>query len=83
MNGFIAIVYICALATPTESCDDASAQDVLQVRVQSEMGCMTGWQEVVARSAFGESIGQESYLKTRCRRFPVPAEPNTPPEPAR
>jgi hypothetical protein len=71
MNAFLAIVYICALATPVEACDEASAQDVLQVRVRSEMGCMTGWQEVVARSAFVEGIGRDSYLKTRCKRLPA------------
>lgn len=77
MNSFLAIVYICATATPTSECNETSARDVLQVRVHSEMGCMMGWQEVVARSAFAEGVGTDSYLKTRCRRLPVPegAEP--------
>ena len=78
MNAFLAIVYICALSTPVEACDEASAQDVLQVRVRSEMGCMTGWQEVVARSAFGADVGRDSYLKTRCRRLPQPDGPDAP-----
>jgi hypothetical protein len=72
MNAFLAVVYICALATPVDSCDEGSAQDVLQVRVGSEMGCMTGWQEVVARSALAEGVGRDSYLKTRCKRLSVP-----------
>jgi hypothetical protein len=72
MNAFLAIVYICALTTPVHSCDEASAQDVLQVRVGSEMACMTGWQEVVARSALAECVGRDSYLKTRCKRLAIP-----------
>jgi hypothetical protein len=72
MNAFLAIVYICALTTPVDSCDEASAQDVLQVRVGSEMACMTGWQEVVARSALAEGVGRDSYLKTRCKRLAIP-----------
>jgi hypothetical protein len=79
MNVFLAIVYICALATPVESCDEASAQDVLQIRVRSEMGCMTGWQEVIARSAFSEGLGRDSYPKTRCKRVPQPGLETQPP----
>jgi hypothetical protein len=79
MNAFLAIVYICALSIPVDACDEASAQDVLQVRVQSEMGCMMGWQEVVARSAFGEGIGRDSYLKTRCKRLAKPVEADSAP----
>ena len=79
MNAFLAIVYICALATPVEACDEASAQDVLQIRVRSEIGCMTGWQEVIARSALVEGIGRDSYLKTRCKRIAAPDGPDTPP----
>jgi hypothetical protein len=45
------------------------------------MGCMTGWQEVIARSALVEGIGRDSYLKTRCKRIAAPDGPGTPPPP--
>jgi hypothetical protein len=36
--------------------------------VNSELGCTTGWQEVVGRSALRDDIGKTAYVKTICRR---------------
>ena len=69
MTGFAALVYICALAVPAAECSEATAIDVMQIRVASELACTNGWQEVLARSAFAEGIGRDSYAKTTCRRI--------------
>ena len=73
MQAFLAIVYICASAIPAAECGDANAIDVFRTRVASELGCTSGWQEILARSAFTEGLGRDSYVKTACRRIqPVP-----------
>ncbi len=72
MAGFVAIALICQVSLAPADCTEATAQDVMSVRVDSELGCTTGWQDVVARSAFAKDIGTTSYLKTLCR--PAPPE---------
>ena len=69
MSSFLAIVLVCSLAVSVERCDEASALDVLSVRVDNELRCTRGWQEIIARSAFGDEVGQKTYLKTLCRRI--------------
>jgi hypothetical protein len=68
MSSFLAIVLVCALGLEAESCNEASAIDVLSVSVDNEMRCTVGWQEIIARSAFRDDVGQKTYLKTLCRR---------------
>ncbi|MCF4125084.1 hypothetical protein [Methylobacterium sp. SyP6R] len=68
MNGFLAVVLICAQAIPVQDCEEANATDVFKTRVASEIGCATGWQEIIARSQVRDGIGQTAYLKTQCRR---------------
>ena len=68
MSGFVAIVLICQMSLPPEACDEASARDVMSVRVDNEIGCTNGWQDVVARSPLADDIGKGSYVKTICRR---------------
>ncbi|ACA20034.1 conserved hypothetical protein [Methylobacterium sp. 4-46] len=69
MNGFLAVVLICANAVAVQDCEEATATDVFKTRVANEMGCATGWQEIIARSDVREGIGQTAYLKTQCRRL--------------
>ncbi len=68
MEEFVAIALICRMSLAPSECTEATAQDVMSVRVHSELGCITGWQDVVARSALAKDIGTTSYLKTLCRR---------------
>jgi hypothetical protein len=68
MAGFVAIVLICQMSVPQEDCTEATARDVMSIHVESELGCTSGWQDVIARSAFAEDIGKTAYVKTRCRR---------------
>jgi hypothetical protein len=69
VNLFLAIVLVCPLAVSVEACSEAEAVDVLTIRVENEMGCAVGWQEIIARSAFREEIGRTTYVKTLCRRL--------------
>ena len=68
MNGFLAVVLICANTVPVQECEEANATDVFKTRVASEIGCATGWQEIIARSEVRAGIGQTAYLNTQCRR---------------
>jgi hypothetical protein len=40
----------------------------VSVRVDNEIGCTPGWQDVVARSPLAADIGKGSYVKTLCGR---------------
>lgn len=79
MNGFQAILLICLASTPKEECTENNAVDVMATRVANELGCTSGWQEIIARGALKERMasreGQaaETYIKTLCKR--VKAEP--------
>lgn len=68
MNAFIAVVLICANGIATQDCTDERASEVRKVRVANELGCTSGWQEIIARTDRREEIGTTSYLKTECRR---------------
>lgn len=68
MNGFLAVVLICANTVPVQDCEEANATDVFKTKVASEIGCATGWQEIIARSEVREGVGRTAYLKTLCRR---------------
>ena len=70
MSTFLAIVFVCAAATPVPACDQDTALDVRVVTVANELGCTMGWQEIMARA--GESPGGDTYLKTACRRKRTP-----------
>ncbi len=41
---------------------------MFKTKVASEIGCATGWQEIIARSEVREGVGRTAYLKTLCRR---------------
>ena len=68
MSQFVAIILICLNSVPSEACDESTAADVLSNRVENELSCVMGWQDVVARSALGKEIGRTAYVKTLCRR---------------
>ena len=70
MNSFLAIVFVCSTSIAIEACDEANAIDTLSTRVQNELNCTMGWQEIIARSALNEGLGSTAYLKTACRRVP-------------
>jgi len=68
MTGFQAIILICLNSVPSDRCDEATATDVLSKHVETELGCATGWQDVIARSAQASEIGRDAYVRTICRR---------------
>ncbi len=68
MNSFIAVVLVCANGLAQEACTDDRAIEVRKVRVANELGCTSGWQEIIARTDLREEIGRTAYLKTECRR---------------
>ncbi|MGU3539234.1 hypothetical protein [Methylobacterium sp. A54F] len=72
MNHFIAVVLVCANGIPTEGCTDDKAVEVRKVRVANELGCASGWQEIIARTDLREEVGKTTYLKTECRRVKDP-----------
>lgn len=68
MNGFQAIVMICLSSTPREDCGDKTAVVYQSVHVNNELGCTSGWQEIIARGALRQSLTNDTYLKTACLR---------------
>ncbi len=68
MNGFQAIILICLNSIPSDQCTEATATDVLSKHVETELGCASGWQEVIGRSAQAYEIGHDAYVRTICRR---------------
>ncbi|MDP4025902.1 hypothetical protein Q8W71_25040 [Methylobacterium sp. NEAU 140] len=68
MPAFIAVVLVCANGLAQQACTEAAALEVRKVRVANELGCATGWQEIIARTELREEIGKSAYLKTACRR---------------
>jgi hypothetical protein len=79
MNPFVAVILICLNTVAPEACDETTAADVLSNGVESELSCVMGWQDVVARSALANEVGRTAYVKTLCRRRA--AEPGRPAAP--
>jgi hypothetical protein len=79
MGPFVAIILICLNSVAPASCDETTAADVMSTEVDTELGCTSGWQEVVGRSALAQDVGHGAYIKTICRR----ARPADAPEPRR
>lgn len=75
MNGFQAIILICLASTPREACGDDSAIVFRSVHVNNELGCTSGWQEIIARGGLRESLKDGAYMKTLCRREKPSPEP--------
>lgn len=68
MTGFQAIILICLASLPSDRCTEETATSVQSIHVQTGIGCITGWQDVIARSAQAYEIGREVYVRTICRR---------------
>ena len=71
MSTFTAIILVCLLSVSPEACDESNAIEVRSRRVTNEVGCVTGWQEIMARAESDGEIGRTTYLKTICRRSPA------------
>ena len=71
MYPFVAVILICLNSVAAEACDETTATDVMSNGVESELSCVMGWQDVVARSALAHEIGRTAYVKTLCRRAKV------------
>ena len=69
MDGFQAIVLVCLATTPVDQCDEASAVDVMSIHVANEIGCSTGWQDIIARGALATDQLGKAYVRTVCRRL--------------
>jgi hypothetical protein len=65
MEDFIAIVLICQMSMPQDACTEVTARDVMSIHVDSELACSSGWQDVVARSAFADDVGKTAYVETK------------------
>jgi hypothetical protein len=77
MDGFQAIVLVCLASTPKPDCVESNAIDVMSTHVANELGCTSGWQEIIARGALKERMGTtnpggETYVKTLCKRVRAP-----------
>ena len=68
VQGFQAIVLICLAGTPTQDCAEANAVVYQSIHVDNELGCSTGWEEIIARGGLKESLAGGNYIKTLCRR---------------
>lgn len=68
MTEFIAIILICMNSVAVDQCTEQTAADVMSTVVQNELGCATGWQDVIARSPLGKEVGTTAYVRTICRR---------------
>ena len=68
MNGFQAIILVCMAAMPPDQCTEETASTVLSKHVDNELGCFSGWQDVIARSAQAYTVGRDVYVRTLCRR---------------
>jgi len=68
MDSFVAILLVCLAGVSPATCDETNAVEVRSTRVANEIGCMSGWQEIVARGGDTTEVGSTTYLKTLCRR---------------
>jgi hypothetical protein len=68
MSVFTAVILVCQLSTPPQACNEMNAIDVISTQVENELACLRGGQEVVARGALREGVGDTLYMKTICRK---------------
>jgi hypothetical protein len=78
MDTFIGVILICLNSVTPEACTEETAVDVMSKDVDSELGCLSGWQEVIGRSPLREGVGTTSYVRTICRRLHSGAENGKP-----
>ncbi len=65
---FVAVILVCLNSVMPGACNEKTAVDVLSNGVESELSCVMGWQDVIARSALAQQVGKTVYVKTLCRR---------------
>jgi hypothetical protein len=65
---FAAILLVCLASLPPERCDENTAVEVRSIVVDNELGCVTGWQELIARGPEVAAGDAPTYLKSLCRR---------------
>lgn len=70
MPGFQAVILLCLSSIPADACTEETATEMLSKPVENELGCVSGWQDVIARSAQAADVGREVYVRTICRRSP-------------
>ena len=68
MDTFVGVILVCLNSVAPEACTEETAVDVMSKDVDSELGCLSGWQEVIGRSSLREGVGTASYVRTICRR---------------
>ncbi|HXC14227.1 MAG TPA: hypothetical protein VNV39_15505 [Stellaceae bacterium] len=68
MYPFVAVILICLNSVAPGACNETTAADVMSNGVETELNCVMGWQDVVARSTLAREIGKTAYVKTLCRR---------------
>lgn len=68
MDAFVGVILICLNSVAPEACTEDTAVDIMSKDVDSELGCLSGWQEVIGRSSLREGVGITSYVRTICRR---------------
>lgn len=68
MAGFQAIILVCLATTPASACNENTAVDMMSTHVANELKCITGWQDVIARSAESRDVGKQTYVRTICRK---------------
>ena len=68
MDTIVGVILICLTSVSPPDCDEKTAVDVLSNKVDSELDCTMGWQEVIGRSALRDEVGRSAYVKTLCRR---------------
>jgi hypothetical protein len=76
MDRFVGVILICLNTVAPADCNEETASDVLSNEVQNELGCTTGWQEVIGRSALRNEVGRTAYVKTLCHRIKDTATPS-------
>ena len=68
MPGFQAIILVCLASVPAEACNETTATEVHSKHVDNELSCVMGWQDVIARSAQSTDVGEQTYVRTLCRK---------------
>lgn len=66
---FAAILLVCLAALPPHQCNEETAVEVRSIVVDNEIGCTSGWQELIARAPEASPGDVATYLKTACRRI--------------
>jgi hypothetical protein len=64
---FAAVLLVCLASLPPDRCTEATAVEVRSTVVDNELGCTSGWQELIAREPTAADAAPV-YLKTLCRR---------------